>query len=59
MRDNGTIVKENSFIVTTFIDECTEIALRRHVQHNCDTLKDRSNQETILVEITKPEIMFL
>ena len=59
MRDNGTIVKENSFIVTTFIDECTEIALRQHVQHNCDTLKDRPNQETILVEITKPEIMFL
>lgn len=59
MQDTGTVVKEFTFIVTTFIDECTEIALRQHVQRNCDTLKDKLNQESILVEINEPKTMFL
>ena len=50
---------ERSLIVTTFINNCTEVTLRQHIQHNCSILKDRLNQESILVEISKPEIMFL
>ena len=59
MKDTGIVVKEFTFIVTTFIDECTEETLRQHVQHNCAILKDKLNQESILVEINKPETMFL
>ena len=50
---------ERSLIVTTFIDDCTEATLRQHVQHNCSILKDKLKQESILVEITRPEVMFL
>lgn len=57
-RDNKT-TEELSLIVTTFIDNCTEATLRQHVQHNCSILKDKLNQESILVEVTKPEVMFL
>ena len=59
MKDTGIVVKELSFIVTSFINNCTEETLSQHVQYNCSILKDRLNQETILVEITKPEVMFL
>ena len=52
-------VKEQTFIITTFIDDCTEATLRQHVQHNCSVLKDKLNQESILVEISKPEVKFL
>lgn len=55
----GEVTFERSLIVTTFIDECTEATLRQHVQRNCSILKDRLNQESVLVEITKPEVMFL
>ena len=55
----GEVTFERSLIVTTFIDNCTEATLRQHVQHNCSILKDRLNQESILVEVTKPEVMFL
>lgn len=55
----GEVTFERSLIVTTFIDNCTETTLRHHVQHNCSILKDKLNQESILVEITKPEVMFL
>lgn len=55
----GEVTFERSLIVTTFIDECTEEILRQHVQHNCSILKDKLNQESILVEITKPEVMLL
>ena len=55
----GEITFERTLIVTTFIDECTETTLRQHVQHNCSILKDKLNQESILVEITRPEVMFL
>ena len=50
---------ERSLIVTTFIDDCTEATLRQHVQYNCSILKDKLNQEAILVEITRPDVMFL
>lgn len=56
---NNQTVEELSLIVTTFIDDCTETTLRQHVQYNCSILKDKLNQELILVEITKPEVMFL
>ena len=49
MRDTGTIVKEFTFIVTTFINNCTETTLNEHIQYNCNILKDRLNQESILV----------
>lgn len=48
-----------SLIVTTFIDVHKVEVLKQHVQHNCSILKDKLNQESILVEVTKPEIMFL
>ena len=56
---NNQTVEELSLIVTTFIDDCTETTLRQHAQHNCSILKDKLNQESILVEVTKPEMMFL
>lgn len=55
----GKVTFERSLIVTTFIDECTEVTLRQHVEHNCSILKDKLNQESILVEVTRPEVMFL
>ena len=59
MRDTGAILKEFTFIVTTFINNCTEETLSEHIQYNCSILKDKLNQESILVEITRPEVMFL
>lgn len=56
---NYETTEELSLIVTTFIDECTEATLRQYVQYNCSILKEKLNQERILVEICKPEIMFL
>lgn len=55
----GEVTFERTLIVTTFIDNCTEATLRQHVQYNCSILKDKLNQESILVEITRPETMFL
>lgn len=55
---NNQTVEELSLIVTTFIDECTEATLRQHVQHNCSILKEKLNQESILVEVTEPRIIF-
>lgn len=56
---NGKITEELSLIVTTFINNCTEETLSQHVKYNCSILKDKLNQESILIEITKPEVMFL
>lgn len=56
---NNETTEELSLVVTTFINEYTEATLRQHVQHNCSILKDKLNQESILVEVTKPEVMFL
>ena len=55
----GKVTFECTLIVTTFIDDCTEVTLKQRVKHNCSILKDRLNQESILVEINKPEVMFL
>lgn len=55
---NNQTTEELSLIVTTFIDEYTEVALRQHVQHNCNVLKEKLNQESILVEITEQEVIF-
>lgn len=49
---------ERSLIVTTFIDDCTKTTLRQHVQHNCSILKEKLNQESILVEVTKSGVIF-
>lgn len=59
MRATKTVVKEETFIVTTFIEVHTTTELRQHIQRNCSILKDKLNQETILVEASKPEVMFL
>ena len=59
MRSSKTVVKEQTFIVTTFIEAHTTTELRQYAQHNCSILKDKLNQESILVEVTKPEVMFL
>ena len=56
---NNQTTEELSLIVTTFIDNCTETTLRQRVKYNCSILKDKLNQESILVEITKPEVIFL
>lgn len=56
---NNETTEELSLIVTTFIDVHTVAALKQHVQHNCSILKDKLNQESILVEVSKPEVMFL
>ena len=54
----GEITFERSLIVTTFIDECTETTLKQHLQHNCSILKEKLNQESILVEVTEPKVIF-
>ena len=56
---NNKTTEELSLIVTTFIDDCTEETLSEHIRYNCSILRARLNQETILVEVTKPEVMFL
>lgn len=58
---DGQTTFEHTYIVTTFIDDCTESTLKtlHQIQENCDILKKELNQESILVEITKPEVMFL
>nr|DAP28679.1 MAG TPA: Protein of unknown function (DUF3574) [Caudoviricetes sp.] len=55
----GEITIERSLTVTTFIDNCNETELRKLIQNNCDILKNKLNQESILVEVCKPEVMFL
>ena len=60
MQDSGTVVKENSFIVTTFVEENDIKAVNDlKIYNNVETLKNRLNQELILVEVSKPEVMFL
>ena len=54
---NGRVTLEQTFIVTTF-NEITEIDMHI-IKQNCNILKDTLNQESILVEITKPGAMFL
>lgn len=54
----GEITFEHTYIITIFIDECTESKLREHIQDNCDILKEKLNQESILVEVTEPGVIF-
>lgn len=54
---NGQVTLENTFIVTTFND-ITELNAGI-IKTNCNILKETLNQESILVEVTKPEAMFL
>lgn len=56
---NNETTEELSLIVTTFINVYTVEKLKQHVQHDCSILKDKLNQESILVEVSQPEIMFL
>lgn len=51
--------EELSLIVTTFIKVYTVEELTQLVQYNCSILKEALNQESILVEICKPEVMFV
>lgn len=54
----GEITIERSLIVTTFVDNCEEVQLRKLIQENCDILKLTLNQESILVEVTEPGVIF-
>jgi hypothetical protein len=56
---NNKTTEELSLVVTTFIEVYNKVVLRQHIQHNCSILKERLNQESILVEMVKPEIMFI
>ena len=53
----GEITTENSFVVTTF-HEITEIDMDI-IENNCNILKKELNQESILVEVSHPDVMFL
>ena len=60
-RDNKT-TEELSLIVTTLVDENnvqTTNRLKIKILNNVETMKDKLNQESILVEVTRPEVMFL
>lgn len=59
MQETETVVKEDTFILTTFIKPNDFKAINEIVFDNIQILKDRLNQESILAEICKPEIMFL
>lgn len=49
---------ERTLIVTTFINDCEEHELGMLIRENCDTLKFTLNQESILVEVTEPGVLF-
>ena len=59
MQSTGTVVRENTFILTTFIEAHTVEELKQYILHNCNVLKHKLNQESILVEVTKPKVMYL
>lgn len=62
MKDTGRTVKELTFIVTTLVNEDdigTTNRLKIKILNNVEKMKDVLNQESILVEICKPEIIFL
>lgn len=57
---NNETTEELSLIVTTFVEENDIKAIDDlKIYNNVETLKDKLNQESILVEVTKPEVMFL
>lgn len=60
MQDSGTVVKEETFIVTTFIEESSNEGLDEYkININVEIMKSILSQESILVEVSKPEVMFL
>lgn len=60
MKDSGTVVKEETFIITTFVEENNDKELSYYkIYNNVEIMKDILNQESILTELSKPEIMFL
>ena len=57
---NNETTEELSLVVTTFIEETDIQAVNDlKIYNNVETLKDKLNQECILVEVTKPDVMFL
>lgn len=56
---NDVITEELSLIVTTFIEVHTVEELKQLILYNFGILKEALNQESILVEVAKPEAMFL
>ena len=59
---NNETTEELSLIVTTLVDEDdiqTTNKLKIKILNNVETMKDVLNQESILVEIYKPETIFL
>lgn len=60
MQETKEKVKEQAFIITTFVEENDIKAVNSlKIYNNVETLKDRLNQESILVEISKAEAIFL
>ena len=57
---NNETTEELSLIVTTLVEENDTKAINDlKIYNNVETLKDKLNQESILVEVSKPEVMFL
>lgn len=60
MRDTGIVVKEETFIVTTLIDEDNDNKITYYkIYNNVEIMKSILNQASILVKVTKPEVMFI
>lgn len=60
MQDSGTVVKEETFIVSTFVEESSNEGLDEYkININVEIMKSILKQESILVEVSKPEVMFL
>lgn len=60
MQETGTVVKENTFIVTTLMEQDDVKTVNDlKIYNNAETLKNKLNQESILVEVTEPSVMFL
>ena len=55
---NGQVTLENTLIVITIIDSCEEKQLWKLIETNCNILKETLNQESILVEVAKPGVIF-
>lgn len=62
MQETKEKVEEQAFIITTFVDEDdikTTNKLKIRILNNVETMKGEFNQESILVEVSKPEVMLL
>ena len=59
---NNETTAELSLVVTTLVDEDdikTTNRLKIKILNNVKKMKDKFNQESILVEVCRPEVMFL